>query len=739
MNSPDTVLEHAGHAAPANEEASPVVLFQSTRLQLRRLPAGMLELELDRSDAPVNKLDNGTLQELSAALARVEQATDARGLLLSSGKEVFIVGADITEFSSVFAKEEAEIVTFTLQANQLFDRLAALPVPSVAMINGFALGGGLETALATDYRVMADTALVGLPEVTLGLVPGYGGTVRLARVAGAGTAPEWIVDGAPRKAAQALAAGVVDAVANAGQLRALALDWLQRAAEGELDWQAARAIKRGPVQNPADEATLAQARSQARRLSPPHQPARLIAVELIADASDKDHAQALALESRAFAQVSKTQAAASLVRIFLNDQAVKKVGRSLSRSTRPIAQAAVLGAGIMGGGIAFTSARRGTPVLLKDIRESALTQGLDEARKLLTRQVTAGRLDEEKAAKILASITPQLDYSRFDQADVVIEAVVEDLAIKHTVLAQTEAQLRDDAVLLSNTSSLRIDDLAMALQRPENFAGMHFFNPVPVMPLVEIIRGQRTSDAAIGVAVAQAQAMGKTPIVVRDCPGFLVNRILAAYIRAFLQLVADGADFQQVDRVAEAFGWPMGPAYLEDVVGLDTGAHVCDVIFAGYPGRMDPVQGNAIKALLAAGRLGQKNGKGFYAYEAGEGGKPRKSADPQAQQIIDAVRGTSARPFRDEEIIERLMLPLVFEAAIALEEGVVDSAALLDTALLLGIGFPAWLGGALAYADWLGAAHLVERSNALASLGPAYAAPDSIRRQAADGSRFYPA
>lgn len=713
------------------------VLFRGQSLCLTRIAGDFAELTLKRDDAVINKLDRRTLDELQHAAELLERSQNLRGLLVSSAMDVFVVGADITEFGMLFARSPDEIVSHTRQENQLFERLAALPMPSVVAINGFALGGGLELALAFDYRVMSDAARVGLPEVSLGLIPGYGGTVRLPRVSSVEVALDWIVSGKPQSAAAALAAGVVEQSVSASELRDAALALLDQAADGALDWRGRRKVRHGAVLvAPATDAF--QVARDSLRVAP-HQPARGLLIDLLELAWRKDHTQALRLEGETFGRVAKTQAAASLVRIFLNDQIVKKAGKSLGGNKTRVRQAVVLGAGIMGGGIAYTSALNGTPVRMKDIRQQALDLGMAEADKLLARQVAAGRLNEERAGQVRAAIVPQLDYQGFEKADVLVEAVVENLAIKHSVLCEVEREVGADTVVLSNTSSLRIDDLAKPLARPQNFAGMHFFNPVPVMPLVEIIRGERTGDHAIATAVGLALAMGKTPIVVKDGPGFLVNRILAAYIRAFLQLLSDGADFEEVDRVAEAFGWPMGPAYLEDVVGLDTGSHVCDLIFAGFPERMPAVPGDAFKALLAEGRLGQKSGAGFYRYEAGPGGRPRKYSDPRARELVAAARPAPARHFDDGEIIERLMLPLIVESIHALQEGVVASAAELDTSLLLGLGFPAYLGGALVYADWLGAEHLIARCAHYAAQGPAYEAPALLRELAACGARFYDA
>jgi 3-hydroxyacyl-CoA dehydrogenase/enoyl-CoA hydratase/3-hydroxybutyryl-CoA epimerase/enoyl-CoA isomerase len=450
-----------------------------------------------------------------------------------------------------------------------------------------------------------------------------------------------------------------------------------------------------------------------------------------------DRAGALTLEMEAFARIATTQAAGSMIQAFHNEQALKKLQKRHARGARPVKQGAVLGAGIMGGGIAYTSAARGIPVLMKDISAKQIEAGLSEAAKLLAKQVKSGRLMQERADAILASIKGQLDYTDIGSADVVIEAVVENIKVKHAVLSELEGVVREDAIIASNTSSLRIDDIAQPLKRPENFVGMHFFNPVPVMPLVEIIQGSKTSDAAVSTAVAYAVAMGKTPIVVKDCPGFLVNRILTAYMRAFLELVADGADFEHVDRVMEAFGWPMGPAYLEDVVGMDTGSHVSDVISAGYPERMPPLPYDALKLMVQNQRYGQKNGVGFYCYEKDPNGKPKKNAAADTHQLLSAVQPNGRKSFSDTEIVERMMLPLIIEAVRALEDGVIATPTELDMALLLGIGFPAYLGGALKYADWLGLDEVVRLADKYAHLGPQYRATDAMRDMAQRGSRYY--
>ena len=717
------------------------MLFQGENIEVLPLQDGLVELRFNRRGDAINKLDARTVGEFRRATEHIAASGTARGVLVTSAKDVFIVGADITEFGATFRQAEADIARGVRASNEVFNRFEDLAIPSVVAINGFALGGGLELALLAPYRVMAEGAQVGVPEVKLGLFPGFGGTVRLSRVAGLAVAAAWVAGGRPARAQEALAAGVVDDVAAPGALRERALDWLRRAVDGTLDWRAAQQRKRAPVALPARavQATVEAALGQALPRVGRHQPAVPIALEMMAQAAVRDRSDALDLEAAAFARVARTQAAGALVQAFLSEQALKKLYKAHARQARPVARAAVLGAGIMGGGIAFASALRGIPVRMKDIAQAPLELGMEEVRRQLAKQVQSGRLAQDRADAVAASIVPQRDEAGFDAVDCVVEAVVENLAVKRQVLAALEQSVRPGTVLASNTSSLRIDDIASALARPQDFVGMHFFNPVPMMPLVEVIRGARTSDQAVSTAVGYAVAMGKTPIVVRDCPGFLVNRILTPYINAFVQLVADGADFEAVDRAMEAFGWPMGPAYLQDVVGMDVGAHVGEVIAAGYPQRMPAIERNAVQRMVAHQRYGQKSGAGFYRYERDASGRLRKLAAPEAHALVAAVQPQGRRDFSDAEIVERMMLPMIVEAAHALEDGVVATPAELDMALLLGVGFPAHAGGALKYADWLGLPAVVALCEKHAALGPAYAATPRMRDMAARNGGYYPA
>ena len=399
-------------------------------------------------------------------------------------------------------------------------------------------------------------------------------------------------------------------------------------------------------------------------------------------------------------------------------------------------EGALASARVRSGGIAYQSASKGTPILMKDINEHGIEQGLAEAAKLLVGRVDKGRMTPAKMAEVLNGIRPTLSYGDFGNVDLVVEAVVENPKVKQAVLAEVENHVREDAILASNTSTISISLLAKALKRPENFVGMHFFNPVHMMPLVEVIRGEKSSDLAVATTVAYAKKMGKNPIVVNDCPGFLVNRVLFPYFGGFARLVSAGVDFVRIDKVMEKFGWPMGPAYLMDVVGIDTGHHGRDVMAEGFPDRMKDDRRSAIDALYEAKRLGQKNGKGFYAYEADKKGKQKKVVDSSVLEVLKPIV-YEQRDVTDEDIINWMMIPLCLETVRCLEDGIVETAAEADMGLVYGIGFPLFRGGALRYIDSIGVAEFVALADQYAELGALYHPTAKLREMAKNGQSFF--
>ena len=713
-------------------------MYNGSALSVKMLDAGIAELNFDLQGGSVNKFDSLTVKELGEAVNLLDNADDVKGLLITSSKPVFIVGADISEFVPLFAS--GGDVTSQLGSNNVnFNIIEDFDFPTVVAINGYAMGGGLELCLACDFRIMSSAAKIGLPETKLGLIPGWGGTVRLPRLAGADTAIDWIASGKEQRPDVALNAGVVDGVVAPAELRDAALQVLQDAIDGKLDYEDRRDQKTEPLKLNETESMMVFETSKAfvGGAAGPNFPAPLAAVSAIQHAATKYRDDALKIEAAAFAKMATTDAASSLIGIFLSEQLISKKAKVWEKQAdKKVERAAVLGAGIMGGGIAYQSALKGTPIKMKDINQAGLDLGMNEANGLLSKQVKRGRMKVEKMGAILADIDPTLSYDNFDNVDIVVEAVVENPKVKHMVLADVEKHVGDDAIIASNTSTISISYLAQALQRPENFCGMHFFNPVHKMPLVEVIRGEKTSDKAIARTVAYANKMGKKAIVVNDCPGFLVNRVLFPYFAGFMDLLRDGADFQQVDKVMEKFGWPMGPAYLMDVVGMDTGYHGQAVMAEGFPDRMQGTYETAGDAMYKADRLGQKNGVGFYRYEKDKRGRLQKVVDEASYDLLKPITA-ERKEFDPQEIIARMMVPMATELARCLEEGIVGSAAEADMALIFGVGFPLFRGGLFKWIDSIGIDQFVAMSDQFKDLGKLYEATDAQREMATSGKKYY--
>jgi 3-hydroxyacyl-CoA dehydrogenase / enoyl-CoA hydratase / 3-hydroxybutyryl-CoA epimerase / enoyl-CoA isomerase len=625
-----------------------------------------------------------------------------------------------------------------IEINQTFSGFEDLPYPTVAAINGFALGGGFEIALAMDYRVAGSKAQVGLPETKLGIIPGWGGTVRLPRLIGADHAIEWVSGAKYYKAPEAFKFGAVDAVVDDTKTFDSAFILLNRAIKNELNWKERRTQKTSPLRLDKIESVMSFDGSKAfvAGMAGPHYPAPVAAVESMQQGARKTRDEAIAIEGQIFSKMAKTPTAECLVQVFLGDQFLKKQSKKMTKENSPTKYAAVLGAGIMGGGIAYQSASTGVGVLMKDIKTEQLDLGMGEATKLLNKLVERKKMTTEKMAKVISSITPTLNYSEFKSCDFVVEAVVENEKIKKAVLAETEGSLEQNAVLASNTSTISITKLAEALKRPENFIGMHFFNPVHKMPLVEIIRGKKSSDKSVAQGVQYALQMGKTPIVVNDCPGFLVNRVLFPYFNGFLFLLEDGADFQKVDKVMEKWGWPMGPAYLLDVVGIDTGHHASSIMATEFPDRMGFKGKNALEAMYEQKRFGQKNAKGFYEYEIDKKGRPKKVVTQAAYEIVKPlVKKTET--LNDEDIVMRLMIPMLIESVRCLDEKIVSSPVEVDMGLLLGLGFPPFRAGIFKWADMIGLEKISSFAQKFSHLGKLYEFTPSMNEMLKNNQKYH--
>ncbi|MDO8864217.1 3-hydroxyacyl-CoA dehydrogenase NAD-binding domain-containing protein [Haliea sp. E1-2-M8] len=707
-------------------------LFLGDFLRIDDLEDGVFDLILDNRQEPVNTMSETFREELHSAVAKLQQQAP-KGLLISSAKPGFLAGANIGALAALLDQPPEQQIAFCSTTAEVLCELEDLPCPSVSLINGFALGGGMELALCSDYRVAENTALLGFPEVGLGVLPGVGGTVKAPRLASFATGLEWLTSGRQYSAAKVADSGMVDEVCEGGALRERGLLLLQRAMQGQLDWQARRAVRRGPAV--LDAMALTQCKTNFSRRAA-HYPAAMEITHLLERCAVLDRDAALVEEAKAFSVLARSTTASALVAVFRAQQALKSKNKAYA-SQEKITRAGVLGAGIMGGGIAFTTAQRGTPVIMKDIARPAVDLGHNEAKKLLKKSVSTGKFTQQQADAVLDSIQGQLNYSEFNTLDIVAEAVVEKLAVKQTALAEVEHFVRPDTVLASNTSSLRIADIAQNLTRPENLTGMHFFNPVHMMPLVEVVKGPQSSDTAVAKTIAYALQMGKTPLLVKDCAGFLINRILGAYFTAFNLLVRDGADFKRIDAIMTNWGWPMGPAYLLDVAGLDTLEKAMTILAQAYPGVMAVGGKTGISELAAAGRYGQKSGAGFYKYKTDETGRPQRTDDHETYRLLAGVQSVNNDSLSDEEIEQRMMLAMVLEASRCLNEGICDSAEDLDTGMRMGTGFPAHFCGPLWFADHVGLDVILTRCEAYSHMGGLYTADQGLINLTKAKARFY--
>lgn len=713
-------------------------MFQGKTLTLSALQDGIYELNF-AAEKGVNVFNRHTVDELKEVLDTLSSSGGVRGLLITSAHKGFVAGADITEFNAVFAQDKEAVRAFMWANNDNFNRIESLPFPVVAAINGFALGGGFELALACDFRVAAAGAALGFPEVGLGIIPGWGGTVRAPRVAGFERGAQWVVSGARNKADLAHKDGLVDAVVAPEELRGQALAMLNQAADGDLEYGARRRQKLSPLT--IDDEGIARVRATVEktlaRQPIVHYPAPHAALDAMARSVTMSRDEALEVEFETNYELSDTPQRRALVGMFLAEQQVASEGKKYAAgATQKVTKATVLGAGTMGGGIAFQNAIKGVPVFMKDISQDSLDLGMKEAENLFGKRVKRGAMSAEDAETGLARIKPSLEYEGIEDCDIVIEAVVENVKVKQAVLPEVESKVGDSAVLASNTSSILIDTLAESLARPQNFCGMHFFNPVHAMPLVEVIRGAKTSDSTISNAVAHVLTLGKQPIVVKDCPGFLVNRVLFPYLAGFNLLVRDGADYRQIDRVMEAWGWPMGPAYLLDVVGIDVAVHAASVVAGGFPDRLKLDFQSAMDLMYERERFGQKNGKGFYRYVSGDKGHPRKEEDPETETMLAGI-SEPVRDFSDDEIVARMMVPMATEMGRCLDEEIVNLPSEADVSLVYGLGFPRFRGGICRWVDEVGMEAFCAMADKYSHLGKLYHPTDGMRAMAEKGQSYF--
>ncbi len=640
---------------------------------------------------PVNTITAEVRAGLFGALAHLRTDPTFKALVLRCEGNNFFTGADINEFSG--PPKEAEY-------RDLYGQFEGLSIPCVAALHGSAIGGGFELALAFHYRVATPTAKVMLPEVTLGIIPGAGGTQRLPRLIGPDNALRMIFDAKPVPAPLAKEQGLIDEIIS-GDLVAGAVAYANALV--------ARGAGPRPTSARAVEASVftpefdAKWRAEALRLYP-NRTAALTAIESV-KASALPMAQGLLEEDKFANQTKVTVEAKGSIHVFFAERESRKVEGLPPGEARKIASAGVIGAGTMGGGIAIAFANAGIPVTLLDANEAGLAKGLATVDATFGSMVKRGRIDEAEKARRMGFIKGSLRYEDLGQADVIIEAVFESMDLKKQIIGRVSAVAKEGALIATNTSTLDIDEIAKASDSPEDVIGLHFFSPANVMPLLEVVRGQATSPAVIRTAMELAKSLRKTPVLARVCYGFIGNRMMEGYAREALRLTLEGATPRRVDTVLEQFGMAMGILAVFDMAGIDVGVNVHRTNAHMYP--PDPTYYQADAALHAAGRLGQKTGKGFYRYEKGD---RKRHDDPEAIEILRkraAELGVEAREHTDAEILERCLYPLLNEGLKILDEGIAQRASDVDVVWCAGYGFPRYRGGPMFYADTLGLPELL--------------------------------
>jgi 3-hydroxyacyl-CoA dehydrogenase/enoyl-CoA hydratase/3-hydroxybutyryl-CoA epimerase len=672
----------------------------------------------------VNKFSSTIIQEFAGIVDELERS-DAKRIVLASRKPgIFVAGADVTEFLKATTLEQAK--EYTRFGNQLFHRFSKLPQTKVAAINGACLGGGCEIALACDWRVMSDSpkAQIGLPEVKLGIFPAWGGTTKLPRLIGLPAALDIVLNGKSVEGKRAKRMGLVDEVVPEPILLDVAKEFSTRGRRrggGRTKFLVeGNPISRGIIFSKARKAVLEETKG--------NYPAPLKALEVMEYGMSAGVERGLAREVDEVAPLILGDVAQNLVRLFFLMEASKKDPVKMKPLT--IESAGVLGAGVMGGGIAQIIAdKTDANVRMRDINWKALAGGMQAAAKVWRRKLERGRIKKVEMDRKLARITTTTDWSGFQHADVVVEAVVENLDIKKKVLAEFESVEKEGAIFATNTSTIPITNIAAEAKHPENVVGMHFFNPVNLMPLVEVIRGEKTSDLAAVTTAAFARKLGKTVVYCNDGPGFVVNRILGPYMNESGFVLEEGNSIESIDKAMTDFGMPVGPMQLLDEVGIDVANKVGHILVDAFGDRMQA--STVVDKLFADGRFGKKNGKGLYLYADGK----RQGPDTSVYKVLGVA---TPHAVDAKAVVERMLLSMINEAALILDEKIVATPGELDLAMIMGTGFPPFRGGLLRYADALGTPYIAARLDELSSKhGKRFLPTEPLRKLAQNDGKFY--
>jgi 3-hydroxyacyl-CoA dehydrogenase / enoyl-CoA hydratase / 3-hydroxybutyryl-CoA epimerase len=680
---------------------------------------------LDTPGKSVNSLTPAMLADLGTVLAELEEQKPAGVIFASAKKRSFIAGADLFEIRGM---NRDAIERFLREGQIVFGRIARLPMPTAAAINADCLGGGLELALACTMRVAVNegSISIGLPEVKLGILPGWGGTVRLPRLIGLAGALPLLLAGKTLPPRKALKAGIIDEAVRPEVLLDAAKRRLMQAAPR----RAIPLAQRLAIKLPAMRRRIfALADAKARATTRGNYPAPIRLIDVVRTGIEQGPEAGMDAERAALKDLMETDAARNLIRLFFLRQGAKRsILESLHDKPADVTYAAVIGGGTMGAGIAHALIRAGIQVRLIEVDPKAVSGALGRIRKMLDDDVAAGRVSTLQARHAMNRVAPSCEWTGLKLADIVIEAVAEQIHVKRSVFEKLDRLTRPDAVLASNTSSLSIAEIAAAVATPARVIGLHFFNPVPKMPLVEVVRAPRSDDRSLATAAALSLRIGKTPLLVKDAPGFLVNRVLIPCLAEAIRAAAEGIPVPAIDRALKDWGMPMGPFELLDEIGLDIGLHVLDAFGSKFGDYASTPAG--MKQAIERGWLGKKSGRGFYVYDDGHKRSAEAPVNAEMTALLSSGTPASAVP-ADQELQWRLVLPMVNEAARLLAEGVTGSADAVDLGTVLGLGLAPFRGGLAHFADTVGSESLVERMRTLASRhGPRFAPAPLLARLA---------
>ena len=698
-------------------------------------------VEFDMVGEKVNKFSTPMMTRLKDVIAEIKKSSYKVVIFKSNKPKIFIAGADIEEIKNLNGEEQ--FAKAASMGQEIFNELEDLSQVTIAAVNGACAGGGCEFILACDYRIASDdnSTRIGLPETKLGILPGFGGCIRLPRVVGLAASLDIILAGKLVNAQKAGKIGLVDLVCHPAilmdQAQKMAKDLIKDGAKKRRKTFQAKDMPTKIMESFIGKPIVfSKARQGVMKLTHGHYPAPLKVIDIVSSTyGSSNREKSLKTESEGFGKVASTDISKNLIHVFYLTEMVKKqtgvTGSAVK--AKEVKGLGILGAGTMGGGIAYTAADKGIEVRMKDINFDAIGKGLKHARDLWMKEVKKKRITSFEFTQKMDRVTGTTDYSGFKNLDVVVEAIVEDMEIKKKVIGETAKNMRPDAIIATNTSSLSVNEMAAGHPAPQYFAGMHFFNPVNKMPLVEVIRGEKTSDETIATIFELSKKMGKMPVVVKDGPGFLVNRLLLPYMAEAAFLMQEGMSIEVVDKAfVKEFGMPMGPFALMDEVGLDVCIKVLKIFKKAFGSRVEMAP--LMDKLATSGRLGKKNGKGFYQYD--EKGY-RTEVDPTVYTDLGIPAATN--PLTTKECIERGVFAMINECGLALiEDKIVETPHEVDLAMIMGTGFPPFRGGLLKYADSLGTKYICDQLEIYAAKGAARLKPSNpIRNMAKTERKFY--